>query len=62
VKIFYGEELGLPSVAQADSPQLGLMAWEDVGTNGGFSGLEDKLMFKAIPGDQIKALNFKVNV
>jgi glycosidase len=59
VKIYYGEELGLPSVSQGIGPQYGQMQWEE--TEKGFSKLtEGKHFFNALPEKQAAELNFKV--
>jgi len=57
VKIFYGEELGLPSVSQGEAPQFGLMQWEE--TDKGFTDLEGKLFFKSVSPAHASQLNFK---
>jgi glycosidase len=59
VKIYYGEELGLPSVSQGvgPGPQFGIMPWES--EIKGFTDSKEKLFFKAISEDQAKELNFK---
>lgn len=56
VKVYYGEELGLPSVNKSGGSQL--MQWE--GTNKGFTDLTGKLYFDSLPSEQAEQLNFKV--
>jgi len=58
VKIYYGEELGLPSAEKSIGPQFGQMQWTE--TESGFSDLTDgKHFFTSLPEKQAKELNFK---
>jgi len=57
VKIYYGEELGLPSVNQTDAPQFGIMQWDE--GEKGFTDLIGEKFFKSIPTTQAAKLNFK---
>jgi glycosidase len=54
VKIYYGEELGLPSTNQGIGQQ---MQWEE--TEKGFSDLTGKHFFASLPPKQAAELNFK---
>jgi len=56
VKIYYGEELGLPSAKGEDS-QFGIMQWEE--TNKGFTSSDGNLFFKTLTEKQAVELNFK---
>lgn len=58
VKIYYGEELGLPSASQGIGPQYGQMQWEE--SEKGFSELTGKHFFNGLSGKQATELNFKV--
>ncbi|KAI6181875.1 Neutral and basic amino acid transport protein rBAT [Aphelenchoides besseyi] len=57
VKIFYGEELGLPT-PQNDRTQFGLMAWDNSGKYGGFSALDGQVFFKTLNPELLQKLNF----
>lgn len=58
VKVYYGEELGLPSVTQetGPGPQFGIMPWDK--TVKGFTAYDGKLFFKTLLDDQANQLNF----
>lgn len=58
VGIYYGEELGLPSVDDSQ-PQHGLMAWNEE-KNAGFTSVDGQF-FKQLPAKQVRELNFKVS-
>lgn len=58
VKVYYGEELGLPSSSNQNDSQFGLMQWED--TNKGFTSFDGTQYFASISKPQASSLNFKV--